>query len=125
MAQPHDPRTKAAALAGLATGESIHSVARRLGVSRSTVQRWRDAAHVPTPGLVGPQKKQELGEQVYSFLEESIETLAAQVRFARDEAWLRRQSAADLAMLFGVLNDKTVRLLAALQPDTNGAGEGA
>ena len=125
MARPHDLRTKAAALAGLATGESIHSVARRLGVSRSTVQRWRDAAHVPTPGLVGPQKKQELGEQVYSFLEESIETLTAQVRVARDEAWLKRQSAADLALLFGVLNDKTVRLLAALQPDPSGAEERA
>ena len=125
MAQPHDPRTKAAALAGLATGESVHSVARRLGVSRSTVQRWRDGADLPRSGLVGPQKKQEIGEQVYGFLEESIETLTAQARFARDEAWLRRQSAADLAMLFGVLNDKTVRLLAALQPDPSGAGEGA
>ena len=37
----------------------------------------------------------------------------------RDPVWLQQQSAAALAMLHGVLFDKTARMLAALQPSSN------
>ena len=43
-------------------------------------------------------KKAAIGEQVYRYLEHSIEMLDCQVRVLRDPVWLKKQSAADLAI---------------------------
>jgi transposase-like protein len=118
MNAPYPINTKAAALAALATGESLHSVARRFGISRPTLRRWRGS--VPLVARAVPQKKEQIGAQLCGFLEESIETLTTQARAVRDDAWLRRQSAADLAVLHGVMFDKTARLLAAFEPIEGG-----
>ncbi len=61
-----------------------------------------------------------MGARVYHYLEESIETLDHQVCFMRDEAWLKHQAAADLALLHGVLFDNTARLFAAFRPADEG-----
>ena len=98
-------------------GQSVASVADEFGVSRNTVQTWRRDLR-NTNIVHQPEKKAELGELVADYLAEILETLTAQSRFARDPEWLGRQNAADLAILHGVLNDKAVRILAALQsPD--------
>ena len=117
--QPHSPETKASALAALATGESVSSVARRLGISRATATMWRDAGGLNATTGVVHEKKAAIGEQLYHYLEDSIETLDQQVCCMRDEAWIKQQSAAGLAMLHGVLFDKMWRLAAALQPSSN------
>ena len=116
----YDPQTKAAALAALATGDSLNGVARRMGIPKTTLIRWRDVAGVPRPDQTGLQKKQELGEQLFGYLQESITTLGFLVRFTRDESWLKKQSAADVAVLYGVLADKTVRILQGLQSTDDG-----
>lgn len=100
----------------LATGASYRSVAREFGISRRALSDWRKAANMP-PAAVSPQKRADLGEQLYGYLEESIATLVAQLRFARDPQWLARQNAADLAVFMGVTADKTTRLLAAFRPE--------
>lgn len=117
MATAHSDETKAAAVADLAMGESIGATARKYGVDRTTIRRWRDSGGVEIAPTVPPQKK-DLGELVYGLVEESINTMVAQLRFARDPQWLARQNAADLAVLFGVTADKATRLLAAFRPAT-------
>ena len=124
MSKDYDPQTKAAALAAIVTGESLSSVSKRLGISRTTLKRWRDGEHLPAPSMTGHQKRQELGEQLFGYLQESITTLEFLVKFTRNEKWLTRQSASDVAVLYGVLTDKSVRLLAALQsPATDSTGD--
>lgn len=118
MAKAHDERTKAAALAMLATGTSQRAVARHMGISRRTLSEWLKVANLPDSPVVSPQKRADLGEQLYQYLEESIATLVAQLRFTRDPDWLARQNAADVAVLMGVTADKTTRLLAAFRPRT-------
>ncbi len=111
----YTPQRKAQVLAALAGGESAHRAAARFDVPRTTVRRWRRDlwAHVAN----GPQKKEGLlAEQLLGYLEESIETQRAQAAFMRDPEWLVKQNAAALAMLFGTVFDKTVRLLGGLQP---------
>ena len=108
----HTPEIRAAVIAALLTAESERSVARRFGISRNTVRAWhQELDSIP---LVAPQKK-ALAEQLFDYLSESIDTLTGQVRFAGNSAWLRQQSAEALAILHGVMFDKTVRLLEALQ----------
>lgn len=116
MATTYDPRVKAAALAELVTGASVAATARKFRIARSTLAAWRNVADLPAPTPARQQKKVEIGEQLYGYLEESIATLVAQLRFARDPDWLARQNAADLAVFMGVAADKATRLLAAFRP---------
>ena len=114
-ANAHPVQLKARAIDALMAGESVAVVSATFGVPLSTVKNWRaDARRVQS---VGPEKRAELGELVACYLQEVLETLSAQTRFARDETWLRSQNAHDLAILHGVLVDKAVRILAALEPD--------
>jgi hypothetical protein len=116
VAQAYSAETKAAALADLATGASVNGTARKYGVDRSTVKRWRDASGI-VAAPVPPQKQQaDLGEQLYGYLEDSIGALRAQLAVFGDPDWLKKQSAADVAILHGVVADKTARLLAAVRP---------
>jgi len=117
VAQPYSDQVKAAVLAALLSGQSLRSVAQHSGVSRRTITAWRDASQLTGSALVAPQKKQAIGEQVYGLMEETIEALRAQLRATSDEVWIKRQSAADLAIFHGVLSDKCTRLLAAFRPE--------
>lgn len=115
--KPYDPHVKARAMAALKAGQSVPEVARATGVPVSTLRKWKQ--ELKRENLIeSPEKKAELGELVADYLTEILTTLTAQSRFARDEDWLRKQNAADVAILHGVLNDKAIRILAALQsPD--------
>lgn len=116
------PETKARAIALLATGQSANSIAAELGVDERTVRRWRR----DTPmSAITEQKQADLNALVTAYLHEVLETLTAQARFARDETWLRTQSANDVAILHGVINDKAIRILAALQPPPAAESGGA
>lgn len=117
MAEPYSPEVKAAVLAALATGGSVAGVAREFGISRRTVTGWRDAASLPDGGTVAQEKKAHLDEQLFGYLQESIAALRSQLGVFTDQDWLKKQSAADLAILHGVITDKTTRLLGALRPD--------
>ncbi len=119
MTTAYSEAIKAAALADLATGASVSATARKHKVGRSTLTAWRDTTHMPQLTPDGQQKRADIGEQLYGYLEESITTLVAQLRFARDPNWLARQNAADLAVFMGVTADKATRLLAAFRPSTD------
>jgi len=111
---PYSPQQKAFVLARLATGASLHTIARETGIARSTLKDWRDVAAPSAP--VAPQKAtDELGAKVYDWVAEGVETLTAQVVAMRDPAWLRQQNARDLAILHGTLFDKTATLLGSLR----------
>lgn len=114
----HPEPTRVAVLADLATGMSIAAIARRHGVDRRTVVRWRQAVGLgEATTLMDPKERHTLAELIADYLGEVLHTLTAQARAARDPDWLAGQNARDLAILHGVLNDKAVRLLAALEPD--------
>ncbi len=113
--QPHDPAFKAQVLAALATGETVSSVARHFGISRTTVSMWRDAAGMNETTAVVQEKHAELGKLIVAYMVETIETLTAHMRLARDEEWFKRQSARDIAIFCGVSFDKLAYLLEAQQ----------
>lgn len=134
MATAYSDEIRSAALADLATGASVSATARKYGIGRATLTAWRDTTNMPYPTPDGQGKRADIGEQLYGYLEESIATMVAQLRFARDPNWLARQNAADLAVFLGVTADKATRLLAAFRPapdsddpaviDLPGNGEG-
>jgi transposase-like protein len=112
---PHSDETRAAVLAALLAGQSVHKVADQFQVGRATVQRWRDQAGLGV-GRAEPQKQAEIGELVLNHIRSALLALNAQAVLAADPAWLAAQPASELAVLYGVMADKAHRLLAALEP---------
>jgi transposase-like protein len=105
--------TKAAVIAALLEGQSQAFVAQEYKVPRSTIQGWKKAHDEQVAGNSGPKK--EIGTLLLEYLETNLNTLRVQAQFFTDESWLRKQDAAALATLHGVMTDKAVRLLEAME----------
>src|SRR5262245_59076319 len=108
----HAADVKAATLALVAEGESLGEAARLSGVGKSTAKRWRDEAMAWHAD--GTLKNYSFEHAVQEMLAAMLETQIAHYRLLRDPDWVRRQDAQGLAILLGVANDKTLRLLYAL-----------
>lgn len=113
---PHSDETRSAVLSALLAGQSVTKVAEEFRLSHTTVIAWRDAAGLGSTH-VEPEKRAEMGELIADYLRETLTTLSVQARFARDETWLGKQPASEVAVLHGVLTDKAIRILSALEPD--------
>lgn len=115
----HSEEVKAAAMAELLRGQSVNEVARKYQIPPGTASAWRAKARAEsgitpnTPAAVTIQKE-TIADLLLEYMKESIISLRAQVKAFSDPEWLRSQSAADLAILHGVQNDKMVRMLEAL-----------
>ena len=111
---------KAQVMAALLAGQSIYEVAKTYKIPAGTVKSWRRNSREFRP--VDPQKSSEIGELVLEYLRENLITLRAQVEHFRDPKWLSRQDASELAVLHGVVTDKAIRLLEALDSSGPNAG---
>ena len=114
MSNQYSPDQKAAVLAALLAGQSVNSVAREYKLPKSTVSRWKNEPVVPDGGT----QKKEVGELVLDYLRSNLEALRAQTVMFSDMAWLAKQNAADIAVLHGVMTDKAIRLLEAMERQT-------
>lgn len=109
---------KAAALADLVL-MSPSAVAAKYHLNPKTVSVWKvrelPATLTITTELV-VQKKDRIGALALEYLEANLNALTAQAYVTSDPNYINRQPAGELAVLHGVLADKSIRLLEALQP---------
>lgn len=119
----YSDQIKAQALAALLAGQSFSEVARQMGVPIGTLKSWKqrnadalDAA-VAVDATSATAKKERIGALLLDYAIATLETLKAQQKVFADEAWLREQSAGEVAVLHGVAFDKVVRLLEGLTGD--------
>jgi transposase-like protein len=106
----HGDEVKAQVMAALLTGQSVNAVAREYSVPEATIRRWKNGGDSP---LDGPQKK-DIGELLLLYLQANLEALTVQTQMFQNMKWLAQQNAADLAVLHGVMIDKDIRILEAL-----------
>ena len=104
----HEPEIRAAVMAALLAGRGVCEVARQHKLPESTVSRWRADARRDA-GLTD-----DVGQLLMEYLTANLTTLRAQAVAFRDPAWLREQPAGELGVLHGILCDKSIRLLEAL-----------
>lgn len=116
MATEYSRETQAAVMAALLTGQSIPSVAKEYNVPRGTVYGWRRRIGEVAQESAAPDatQKGEIGGLLLGYLTAALKTLKVQVEFFSDKQWLGKQDASEVAVLHGVLADKTIRLLEAL-----------
>ncbi|MBK7181126.1 MAG: transposase [Chloroflexi bacterium] len=108
----YSEETKAAVLAALLAGQSINSVAREYKIPPGTISNWKNRQGVPKNGI--QKKVDSIGELLVSYLQTNLKTLQKQAEIFGDETWLKKQTASDAAVLHGVMTDKSVRLLEAM-----------
>ncbi len=118
----YDSAVKAQVLAALLAGQGAEKVAQQYQLPVGTVRGWKAKAKADD-GVV-TQKKEEIGELLLGYLAVSLSTLKKQAEFFADETWLRKQDASSVAVLHGVLADKTIRLLEALAPGADAGSSG-
>jgi transposase-like protein len=117
----YSDETKAQVMAALLTGQSIGSVARQYSIPKGTISNWRnrEALGVSKNGT----QKASLDEALSAYVHASLITLTKQVELFRDESWLKKQPASEVAVLHGVLADKAIRLLEAFGRASADEGE--
>lgn len=120
----YSPETKAAVIAALLAGQAVTEVAAEWKIPKRTVGSWRTQQIKEARGaqFITEENVPEIGDLLVGYLRSLLVTLEIQQGVFRDEAWLKRQEASDLAVLHGVLADKGIRLLEALSTDEEEQG---
>lgn len=113
--QKYSADVKGAVMAALLAGQSVDEVARAYKVPYHTVYAWQNGLTEDEFKKVQNKKRDEIGALLMGYLRETLVTLNAQAIFFRNENWLSKQSASDVAVLHGVQADKSIRLLEAIE----------
>ena len=115
--------TKADVMAALLVGQSVTQVAKTYEIPKGTVSNWKRKAMNAVGDSFGMSEgllHNEIGRLLLEYLRASLKALRIQAELFADEEWLQKQTAAEVAILHGVMTDKAVRLLEALSQPTAG-----
>lgn len=114
----YSDQLKAQCIAALLAGQTPSEVSRAFGVPVGTLKSWKSRQRNESVATVATEKRERIGDLLLDYLTVTLETLTAQQRVFADEAWLKTQSAEELAVLHGVSVDKAVRLLEGLADES-------
>lgn len=122
MSARRPDEVRAAVMAALLAGQGVSAVARQYGIPKQTVSEWRRSIARQTGQLPGQpgQEKPTLGAMVEALLREALDAAREGMAQVHDSEWRGRQSASELGTFVGIITDKAVRLLEAL--DASGLG---
>jgi hypothetical protein len=98
-----------------AMGTSMVDTSKKLDVPESMVARVRGNCPEELQFYIEGGKTDKITELVEKGLEENLLAMNRIVEVTKDEVWLAAQRATELATFFGVISDKTVRVLAAIE----------
>src|SRR5262245_39200416 len=99
------------------------AVAAKYDIPVGTLWSWRSRDDRPIVASVASIKKDRIGALVASYLEANLQALTAQAYVVSQPDYINRQSANDLAILHGVMADKSIRLLEALHASQRAGDE--
>lgn len=119
--QKKDDGTRAAVMSALLEGQGVTAVANDFNISKATVSRIKKEIDEGLLKQLETEKRKNIGELVGRHLETSLEaaaTLAEKV--STNDTWFIKQSASDIAVLYGVLTDKAIRILEAAERAQSG-----
>jgi transposase-like protein len=110
----YSDQIKAQALAALLAGQSFTQVSIAFGVPAGTLKSWKQRSVFTPDASDASEKRARIGALLLEYLDVTLETLKAQQLVFRNEEWLLKQSAAEVAVLHGTSIDRTIRLLEGL-----------
>lgn len=108
-------RLTAQVITCLVSGKTIEETAKELDISPKWVERIRKELAPEFIAYFGEAKTNEISGLIEQGLRAQLLAMTKIVEVTNDEVWLKAQRAPELATFFGVINDKTVRVLAAIE----------
>lgn len=112
---PLAPEKKAAVIADLMAGLTFAQIVKRHDVAKATVSKLKQQVKDGEFAEVRTQKKERLIDLVEDHLAASLKAGVNIANQTNSEHWRDKQSADSLAILYGVLADKSIRILEAAQ----------
>lgn len=106
---------RAAIIAALLAGQRVTEVAKQFHLSKATVSRLKKTIEPGDLKQLETKRGEDFTGMIGDYLKETLITLSAQQKFFRNESWLSKQNAAEVAVLHGVSADKAFSLLEALE----------
>ena len=104
----HSKKIKAECMAALLEGQSVALVAEQYELPATTVSRWGKIARLEAG------EEEEIGDMLLDNLRGNIGARNAIFETFLDEGWRKEQSASELGVALGILDDKCHRLLSAM-----------
>lgn len=114
---------RAAVIASLLEGQAVTKVADDYKIDKSTVSRIKKAIPPELLQQVATKKDLDIAGKIVDHLNASFEALSNILAITRNNAWLSKQSASDLATFSGVTADKVFRVLQAIEDAQNSNDE--
>lgn len=111
----HSDETRAAVISALLEGQGVTEVADRYKLDKSVVSRWKNELAPEQLQQVSTEKRERLADLIERHLRTSLESAAGIAAKVNDETWIAKQNASDVAVLYGVLTDKSIRILEAAE----------
>lgn len=102
-------------MAALLAGQGVCEIAKQFNLSKSTVSEMKKDIAPEHFEHLRSKKEEDFGALLKDYLRETIITLRAHTIFFRNEKWLEKQPASEIAVLHGVCADKGFRLLEAIE----------
>jgi len=110
----HSDEVRAQVMASLLAGQGVNEVAAEYNLPDSTVSDLKRELEQQF-GELRNKKGAEIEELLFGYLKSNLTALKAQSDVASEREYIFKQSASDLAVLHGVMADKSVRLLEAIE----------
>lgn len=106
---------RAAVLAALLEGQAVTKVAEDYKIDKGTVSRLKKKIPAEKLQEVATKKGEAIADLIAETLEASFQARKNILKQTEDAAWLNKQSASELATLYGVTADKEFRVLEAIE----------
>jgi transposase-like protein len=110
--------TKAKIIAALLAGATVSEISQDFDIPQQSISNYKKTIPPDALSELGRKRGERLDDLVYQVLIRNLRTLNKQAEIASEADYIRKQPADQLATLYGVMADKTIRLLAA----TTGGG---
>lgn len=111
----HSDEVRAQVMAALLAGQGVSEVASQYNLDISVVSRWKATIPDNQLQLLASKKGELIETLLFDYLVTTLATLRKQAEVVGESEYVIKQPADSLAVLHGVMADKSIRLLEAAE----------
>lgn len=111
----HSDEVQSQVMAALLAGQGVNEVAQAYSLPESTIREWRETLNSEQFAELRAKKGERIEELLFSYLTANLAALEAQAKVVSETEYITKQPADSLAVLHGVMADKSIRLLEAIE----------
>lgn len=102
-------------MASLLAGQGVGEIASQYELPEATIREWREALTSEQFAELRAKKGEKIEELLFGYLTANLAALDAQAKVVSEREYIIKQPADSLAVLHGVMADKSIRLLEAIE----------